>query len=121
MANNQNLRAYTSEQSREEAAKNGKKGGLASGEARRRRQHLREAVQSIFSDGTYKVDGEELTAEQAIALRLVQVAMNPEHKRWLDAVEVLMKITESDLTEEELALKDAQLEYQLRSVKENDE
>jgi hypothetical protein len=47
--------------------------------------------------------------------------MNPEHKCWLDAVEILVKFTESDLTEEELALKDAQLEYQLRSVKESGE
>lgn len=35
MANEQNLKPFTSDQNREEAAKNGKKGGIKSGEARR--------------------------------------------------------------------------------------
>lgn len=41
MANEQNLIPFTSDQSREEAAKNGRKGGLASGAARRERATLR--------------------------------------------------------------------------------
>lgn len=42
MANEQNLHApFTSDQSREEAAKNGRKGGLASGAARREKATLR--------------------------------------------------------------------------------
>lgn len=40
MANEQNLRPFTSEQNREEAVKNGKKGGIASGKARRQRKTL---------------------------------------------------------------------------------
>ena len=35
---------YTSDQSREEAARNGQKGGVANGEARRRRKLLRESI-----------------------------------------------------------------------------
>jgi len=40
MANEQNLVPFTSDQSREEAVKNGKKGGIASGQARRQRKTL---------------------------------------------------------------------------------
>lgn len=40
MANEQNLVPFTSEQNREEAAKNGHKGGIASGKARRQRKTL---------------------------------------------------------------------------------
>lgn len=40
MANEQNLRPFTSDQNREEAVKNGRKGGVASGKARRQRKTL---------------------------------------------------------------------------------
>lgn len=42
MANEQNLRPFTSEQSHEEAVKNGHKGGINSGKARRARKTLKE-------------------------------------------------------------------------------
>ena len=42
MANEQNLVLFTSDQSREEAAKNGKKGGIASGKARRAKKTLKQ-------------------------------------------------------------------------------
>lgn len=45
MANEQNLRPFTSDQSHEEAAKNGRKGGIASGEARRAKKTLREIME----------------------------------------------------------------------------
>ncbi len=45
MANEQNLRPFTSDQSRDEAAKNGRKGGIASGEARRAKKTLREIME----------------------------------------------------------------------------
>lgn len=44
MANEENLKPFTSDQSREEAVKNGRKGGIASGKAKRERKLLREAI-----------------------------------------------------------------------------
>ena len=44
MANERNLIKFTSDQSREEAVKNGKKGGIASGEAKRKRKTIAEAL-----------------------------------------------------------------------------
>lgn len=47
MANEQNLVPFTSDQSRTEAAKNGRKGGLASGKARAQKKTLRELAEMI--------------------------------------------------------------------------
>ena len=49
MPNEQNLVPFDSNQSREEAKRNGAKGGRASGEARRRRKSLREAAELYLS------------------------------------------------------------------------
>lgn len=47
--NENNLIPFISEQSREEAEKNGKKGGIKSGEARRRKRNLKAAMKSVLS------------------------------------------------------------------------
>lgn len=44
MANEQNLKPFTSEQNREEAKKNGKRGGIASGIARREKKLWKEEI-----------------------------------------------------------------------------
>lgn len=48
--NCENLRGhqFTSDQSREEAAKNGRKGGIASGKARRAKKSMRELAQAMM-------------------------------------------------------------------------
>lgn len=47
MANEENLTPFTSDQSREEAVKNGQKGGIASGQARRQKKTLSELARMI--------------------------------------------------------------------------
>jgi hypothetical protein len=47
MANEENLVPFTSEQSREEAVKNGRKGGIASGVARRQKADLRKRLREL--------------------------------------------------------------------------
>lgn len=49
MANEQNLIPFTSEQSREEAEKNGRKGGINSGASRRRKRTLKQAAELVMS------------------------------------------------------------------------
>lgn len=46
MANEQNLIPFTSEQSREEAAENGRKGGIESGKTRRLQGAIRKALEA---------------------------------------------------------------------------
>lgn len=47
MANEQNLKPFTSGRSSEEAVKNGRKGGIASGEARRKKKTMKELAKII--------------------------------------------------------------------------
>lgn len=49
MANEQNLIPFTSEQSREEAERNGRKGGIESGKSRRRKRSLKNAADLYLS------------------------------------------------------------------------
>lgn len=49
MANEQNLIPFTSEQNREEAKKNGQKGGIKSGEVRRQRKAMKEQAELLLS------------------------------------------------------------------------
>lgn len=82
MANREdNLKPFTSEQSREEAAKNGKKGGVASGEARRRKRDLRLAMQALLeADVKDKRTGETMSGAEALALAQFRKAMKSDSK-----------------------------------------
>lgn len=53
MANVENLTPFTSEQSREEAVKNGQKGGIASGKARREKKTIQKILAELL-DGQIK-------------------------------------------------------------------
>ena len=86
MANEQNLIPFTSEQSQEEAKKNGSKGGIASGKARRARKMMREDAQMFLEmplnagqleDVEYlaEVKGKNITVQQAILLAMIKKAM----------------------------------------------
>ena len=51
MPNEENLKPFTSDQSREEAKKNGRKGGIASGVAKAKRKQLKELAKAILDNG----------------------------------------------------------------------
>lgn len=50
MANEQNLKPFTSDQSREKAAENGRKGGIASGKARREQKTIQTLLQDYLAN-----------------------------------------------------------------------
>lgn len=86
MANEQNLTPFTSGQSREEAVKNGAKGGRASGESKRRKKTLREQMEMLLSlpvqDPATKdfieslgIDTNEINNALAITLSMYQEAL----------------------------------------------
>lgn len=73
MANNENLTPFTSDQSREEAVKNGRKGGIASGEAKREKKEMRDFAKLVFDELVKdKKSGAELPTRYAMVKRLVQ-------------------------------------------------
>ncbi len=71
MANEQNLKPFTAEQSREEAVKNGKRGGIASGEAKRKRKSLREQLELLLENGD---------TQESVAVALIEKAMKGDVK-----------------------------------------
>jgi len=56
-----NLTPFDSNQSREEAAKNGRKGGIASGEARRRKKTAKQAAELILNLAPTENNGKNLS------------------------------------------------------------
>ena len=65
MANIKNLKPFTSDQSREEAVKNGRKGGIASGEARREKANLKKMLLVFLEEEAVKdKNGEPLTGAE---------------------------------------------------------
>ena len=65
MANVENLTPFTSEQSREEAVKNGQKGGIASGKARREKQRTRQILADLVS-----IKNKDIAVFQKLATKL---------------------------------------------------
>lgn len=78
MANEQNLVAhrFTSDQDREKAAINGRKGGKASGESKRRRKAMREAFDELLSRSFVDRNGQHVDGVTALAAKVFQNAMD---------------------------------------------
>lgn len=97
MAGKDNLRDLTTE----EARKIGKKGGIASGKARRKKADLRQMAQDILS-GTYTdKNGREVTGEELVINTLIANLENPNGKNWGKALDTLIELTGAKRTPEE--------------------
>lgn len=71
-----NLRPpFTSDQDREKAAKNGKKGGEISADKRRKRKKLREELELLL-ESRVMFDGKERSRNEAISLAVIKRAMD---------------------------------------------
>lgn len=81
MGRENNLKNFTSEQSRDEAARNGRKGGKASGRARKAKKNLREALKTLLEEKIQTDDG-TITGTEAMALKAFQGALNGDWKAW---------------------------------------
>ena len=78
MANEKNLVPFTSEQSHEEAVKNGRKGGIASGEAKRNRKMLRDCIDYLLEREDAMVlsaDGKPMSGAEQLAYSLFAKAL----------------------------------------------
>lgn len=89
MANEQNLDHFTSDQSREEAVKNGRKGGIASARARREKKAMRETLEALLSlqmksgravdletvKSFAALKGKNISVQEAVSLAMIQKAM----------------------------------------------
>lgn len=109
MANEQNLVPFTSNQSREEAKKNGRKGGIKSGEARRRKAALRETMNRLLTmkvkveglSDVLEADGIESTYEDIITMAMIEQAARGDVKAYNAIRETVGQTDKSELDEEE--------------------
>lgn len=83
MANEQNLKPFTSDQSHDEAVKNGKAGGIASGKARREKADLRKVVQMwLESEATTDKNGNSMTGAELMTMVAVKEMSKGSAKHW---------------------------------------
>lgn len=69
--------------SAEEARESGRKGGIASGKARREKRQLRELLDMLMERNAGKdSDGNPITAAEAMAIKAVKEAMAGDWKAW---------------------------------------
>ena len=81
MANEQNLKPFTSDQDREEAAKNGRKGGKASGEARRAKKTMKEMLDYLLEKEIENSrTGEKVTYREAMLIAAIKKAIKGDIK-----------------------------------------
>ena len=80
---------------------NGRKGGKASGKARRQKTELRKLLQTALSS-PIEVDGQEMTCAEMIVYRLMQAVNTPESKNFGKALDTVIKLSEQDPTAAEM-------------------
>lgn len=116
MANEQNLRPSEYKLSREEA----KRGGIASGESRRRKATLRKAMQDIL-DGSYKDSkGNEANGYEVVCAALFKIASNPKDRASVRAFQTIMELMgEGKTTEDPAAEELNKLDQLLEQVHDN--
>ena len=113
MANEHNLIPFTSNQSREEAVRNGRKGGTASGETRRRKAAMRDTMNRLLTmkaeveglSDILRADGGQSTYEEIITMAMIEKAMRGDVKAYLAIKDVLGQTSKSDVDLEEQQLR----------------
>ena len=83
MSNEKNLKPFTSDQSREKAAENGRKGGIASGVAKREKADLRKVIQTwLESQATTDKNGNPLSGAELMAAVAVKEMSKGSARHW---------------------------------------
>lgn len=117
MANEDNLIPFTSDQSREEAKKNGRKGGIASGKAKRRKKAVREVIEMLANQPltndklrksikgiTAGVEDDDIDLLTAATMGLFQSAIKGNEKAYKLIMERLDEaVIEDEAEEDELS------------------
>ena len=112
MANEQNLIPFTSDQNREEAKKNGRKGGIKSGEVRRQRKAMKEQMELLLSlpfnltDSKGNdvvdtleflgIDKDQIDNQMAMNIALWQTAINSNNRQQVQAIKEIRDITKDN-------------------------
>ena len=124
MANERNLKPFTSEQSREKAVKNGKKGGIKSGESKRKQKALKEIAKSMMNtpikkgkvrDGLIKEGFTEDDLNSQWPIMIVGLMDAVQFKGNTKAFDKLQELT-GNQTDKLLAIKEKELKLKEREL-----
>lgn len=120
--NEKNLIPYTSEQSREEAVKNGSKGGKASAESRRRKRDMKAKMKALLELPAAVNDKEQMEAlgvspedmdnEMVLVMAMFLGAAGGDVKAFDRVIQLLGK----DIGHEELALRKRELKLKEKAA-----
>lgn len=113
MANEKNLKGPLSP---EEAREQGRKGGIASGKARRRKANLRKAMEAALL-GEVTFHGEKMTAEEAMCLRMIEKALKTGNVEAYKAAMATMGRSRSELDEKEQRARIKRMEVETERAK----
>lgn len=116
MANEKNL--HPIELSHEEAVKNGRKGGIASAEARKKKKAFITALNTVLEKTYPDENGEVLTGYELIATTLFNEAINGNSRQSISAIRLILDATGCTQTDgerkrEELTNKHKEAEIRL--------
>lgn len=76
MSNEQNLKPFTKDQNSESAVINGRKGGIASGEAKRRKKLFKEILEQLLDEEVVNTStGEKVTKKEAMTISMITKVM----------------------------------------------
>lgn len=102
--NDENIKGYGfDERTAEEQREIARKGGKASGAARRRKADLRRMAQDIL-DGTYTdKNGKPFTGAELIQNGLLANLGNPNSKNWGKAMDIFIQLTGANISPEQKA------------------
>lgn len=98
MAGRDNLIPFDSNQSREKAKENGRKGGIASGIAKREKRTMRELLEMVLAQPVTNAKGETATMKEVIAVKLATKAGQGD----LKAMDLLTKLTGDQMSKMEV-------------------
>lgn len=97
-----NLVMFTSEQSREKAKANGRKGGIASGKAKREKKNLREAMQEALVTTFTDSKGNKATGMEIIMAGILANLSDPKSRNWGKAMEYAMNLSGMQMTPDQI-------------------
>ena len=97
--NDENLRPSEYKLSQEEA----KRGGIASGKARRQKADLRRAMQEALNSTFTDSKGKKATGQEIVMTGLIANLSDPKARNWGKAVEVMLLLTGQNMTKEQIA------------------
>ncbi len=91
------------ERSPKELSDMGKKGGIASGKARRQKADLRRAMQEALNSTFTDSKGKKATGQEIVMAGLIANLSDPKARNWGKAVEVMLLLTGQNMTKEQIA------------------